>query len=341
MKALGKLKKEPGLWLHDAAMPVCKKNEILVKIKKTSICGTDLHIYKWDKWAQNTITVPMITGHEFVGTIEEIGKDVQDLKIGTRIVGEGHLVCGYCRNCRAGLRHFCSHEKGIGVNINGCFAEYITIPASNAILIPDSISDEVASCLDALGNAIHTAHSFDLVGEDVLVTGAGPIGIMSAVVAKHLGARIVIITDTSDYRLSLAQKLGIQYAVNVERDSLQDLMKKLEIREGFSIGLEMSGNSSAFNQMLKAINYGGKIALLGILPDGVGIPWTHAIFHGFTLKCVYGRQIYDTWYKMLAMLESGLDIANIVTHSLDHTDFTKGFELSVRGLSGKVVLDWG
>ena len=340
MKALGKLKKEPGLWLYEAPMPVCGDFDLLVKVKKTAICGTDLHIYKWDAWAQATIPVPMTTGHEFVGVVTQVGKDVKGFKIGDRISGEGHLVCGLCRNCRAGFRHLCSNTIGIGVNTTGCFAEYIALPASNAVHVPDYVSDDVASFLDPLGNAAHTALSFDLVGEDVLVTGAGPIGILGALIAQHVGACKVVITDISDYRLSLARQLGIKHAVNVQKTDLRDEMKKLGIKEGFTVGLEMSGSGLAFNQMIHAMNHGGKIAILGIIPDGVSIPWTYAIFHSLTFKCIYGREMYETWYKTIAMLGSGLDVSKIVTHPLHYTEFEKGFNAIIRGECGKVVLDW-
>jgi len=340
MKALGKLKKEPGLWLYDAPMPVHGNNDLLVKVKKTAICGTDLHIYKWDAWAQKTIPVPMTTGHEFVGIVEKIGRDVKNFKVGDRIAGEGHLVCGYCRNCRAGSRHLCRNTVGIGVNTTGCFAEYIAIPASNAFLVPDGISDDVASFLDPLGNAVHTALSFDLVGEDVLVTGAGPIGIMGALVARHVGARYIVITDISEYRLDLARKLGVKHAINVATTKLPDVMKQIGIKEGFDVGLEMSGSSAGFNQMIDVMNHGGKLALLGILPDGVSIPWSKAIFHSLTFKCIYGRQMYETWYKMASMLQSGLDVSKIITHKLHYTEFQKGFDVIEQGSCGKVILEW-
>lgn len=340
MKALGKLKKEPGLWLYDAPMPHCGPNDLLVKVKKTAICGTDLHIYKWDEWAQKTIPVPMTTGHEFVGIVEKVGGEVKNFKAGDRIAGEGHLVCGHCRNCRAGLRHLCRNTVGVGVNTTGCFAEYIAIPASNAFLVPKGISDDIASFLDPLGNAVHTALSFDLVGEDVLVTGAGPIGIMGAAVARHVGARHVVITDISDYRLDLARQLGVKHTVNVAHEKLTDTMKKLGMQEGFDVGLEMSGHPAGLNQMIDAMNHGGKMALLGILPDGAGIPWTKAIFHSLTFKCIYGRQMYETWYKMAAMLQSGLDVSKIITHELPYTEFQKGFDVIAKGACGKVILEW-
>ncbi len=340
MKALGKLKKEPGLWLYDAPMPTYGHNDLLVKVKKTAICGTDLHIYKWDEWAQKTIPVPMTTGHEFVGVVEKVGQDVKGFKVGDRIAGEGHLVCGTCRNCRAGARHLCRNTIGIGVNTTGCFAEYIAIPASNAVLVPKEISDDIASFFDPLGNAVHTALSFDLVGEDVLVTGAGPIGIMGATIARHVGARHVVITDISEYRLKLAKELGIEHTVNVATTKLQDVMKKLGIVEGFDVGLEMSGHPAGLNQMIDVMNHGGKMALLGILPDGAGVPWSKVIFHSLTLKGIYGRQMYETWYKMIAMLQSGLNISKIVTHKLHYTEFQKGFDAISQGACGKVILEW-
>ncbi len=340
MKALGKLKKEPGLWLYDAPMPKCGDRDVLVKIKKTAICGTDLHIYKWDEWAQKTVPVPMTTGHEFVGVIEKVGKDVHNFKAGDRIVGEGHLVCDTCRACRAGARHLCRNTVGIGYHATGCFAEYFALPATNAVLIPKEISDDVASILDPLGNATHTALSFDLVGEDVLVTGAGPLGIMAALIAKHVGARHVVITDVSEYRLKLAKQVGIVNAINVATTDLKDVMKKLSIVEGFDVGLEMSGHPGGFNQMIDLMNHGGKMALLGILPDGIGVPWSKVIFHSLTLKGIYGRQMYETWYKMISMLQSGLDISKIVTHKLHYTEFQKGFDVISQGLCGKVILEW-
>lgn len=340
MKSLAKLKKEPGIWMRDEEIPVIGHNDVLIKIKKTAICGTDMHIYHWDDWAQKTIPVPMTTGHEFVGEVVEIGSEVQGFKIGDRVSGEGHITCGFCRNCRAGRQHLCRNTIGVGVNRSGCFAEYLSIPAHNAYHIPDTISDDVAAMLDPLGNATHTALSFDLVGEDVLITGAGPIGIMAVAIAKHAGARHVVITDVNEYRLELARKMGATQAVNVQKESLTDVMQALGMREGFDIGLEMSGNALAFNQMLDVMNHGGKVALLGILPDQSGINWSKVIFKGLIIKGIYGREMFETWYKMISMLESGLNVDPIITHVFPVADYQKAFETMGSGQSGKIILDW-
>ncbi|HSX04198.1 MAG TPA: L-threonine 3-dehydrogenase [Rhabdochlamydiaceae bacterium] len=339
MKALGKLKKEPGIWLYDAPKPVIGPTEVLIKVKRTAICGTDLHIYKWDEWAQKTIPVPITTGHEFFGIIEEVGKDVKGLKPGDRVAGEGHLVCGICRNCRAGRGHLCRNTKGIGVNTTGCFAEYIAMPASNAYLLPPEISDMVASFLDPLGNAVHTTLSFDLVGEDVLVTGAGPIGIMCALIAHHVGARKVVITDVNEYRLNLARKMGLKHCENITKVKLTEVMKKLKIVEGFDIALENSGSPAALQQILDVINFGGKVALLGILPKAE-IEWSKVIFKSLILKGIYGREMYETWYKMIALLQSGLEVEGIATHIFKADDYQKAFDVIQKGECGKVVLDW-
>ena len=340
MKALVKKHKEKGLWLENVPKPETTENDVLIKIKQTAICGTDVHIYEWDEWAQKTIPVPMHVGHEFVGEIAEIGKAVRGLKIGQTVSGEGHLVCGHCRNCRAGMRHMCINTKGVGVNRPGCFAEYLAIPAENVFPIPEGVSDDEASILDPLGNAVHTALSFDLVGEDVLVKGAGPIGIMGAVVAQHVGARHVAITDMNDYRLGLAKKLGIEMVVDVRKTTLKDVMKELRMTEGFDIGLEMSGSSAAFNDMIASIKMGGRIALLGILPKTTLIAWDQLIFKGLMLKGIYGREMYETWYKMCAMLQSGLNIKPVITHRFPVEKFKDGFEIMSAGKSGKVLLDW-
>lgn len=340
MKALVKKFKDKGLCIEDIAKPEIKENDVLVKIKKTAICGTDVHIYEWDAWSQKTIPVPMHVGHEFVGVIEKIGVAVKGLELGQRVSGEGHVVCGYCRNCRAGARHLCINTKGIGVNIPGCFAEYLSIPAVNVFSVPDSISDDEASIFDPLGNAVHTALSYDLVGEDVLVTGAGPIGIMGAVIAQHVGARKVVITDVNPYRLDLAKKLGVKNVVDVSKTSLEEVQKKLKMKEGFDVGLEMSGSPIAFNSMLKSMKAGAKIALLGLLPKGTQIAWDDVIFKGLFIKGIYGREMFETWYKMSAMLESGLDIKGIITHHFKVDDYKKGFEAMISGKSGKVILDW-
>lgn len=340
MKALGKLKREPGIWLYDAPFPTYGPNDLLVKVKKAAICGTDLHIYKWDEWSQNRVPVPLTTGHEFVGVVEKVGSEVKGFKPGDRIVGEGHLICGHCRNCRAGRLHLCRNTIGVGYDATGCFSEYYALPAYNAILIPEEISDEVASILDPLGNSVHTALSFDLIGEDVLITGAGPIGLMGALVALHIGARNVVITDINDSRLALAKKVGIHHTVNVSKTNLQETMKKIGMTEGFDVGLEMSGNGIALNQMIDAMNWGGKIALLGILPDGVGVSWSKVIFRSLNLKGIYGREMFETWHKMIAMLQSGLDISKIITHKFHYTDYQKAFDAINKGECGKVILDW-
>jgi len=340
MKALVKAKAEKGLWLQDVPKPVIGDNEVLIKIKKTAICGTDIHIYQWDEWAQKTIPVPMHVGHEFVGNIAELGKNVKGHTIGERVSGEGHVVCGHCRNCKAGHRHLCVNTKGIGVNLPGCFAEYLAIPAENVFPLPEGVSDDEAAILDPLGNAVHTALSFDLIGEDVLITGAGPIGIMAGAIANHVGARHVVITDVNEYRMDLARKLGIKTVVDSRKEKLPDVMKKLAMTEGFDVGLEMSGNAQAFNDMIGNVKMGAKLALLGILPPNTTIPWSNVIFKALTLKCIYGREIFETWYKMCAMLTSGLDIKPIITHRFEAKDFKEGFEIMSSGKSGKIILDW-
>jgi len=340
MKALVKAKAETGIWMEDVPMPEVGHNDVLVKVRKTAICGTDVHIYNWDKWAQDTIPVPMHVGHEFSGEIVELGSEVKGLTIGQRVSAEGHITCGHCRNCRAGQRHLCRNTEGIGVNRAGAFAEYIAVPAVNICPLPDGVSDELGAILDPLGNATHTALSFDLVGEDVLITGAGPIGIMAVAIARRVGARNVVITDVNDFRLDLATKMGATRAVNVTRESLRDTMADLDMHEGFDVGLEMSGVPQAFGNMLETINHGGKLALLGILPEGTGINWNHVIFKGLQVHGIYGRRMFETWYKMIAMLESGLDMSPILTHRFGADDFQKGFDIMRSGQSGKVILDW-
>ena len=340
MKTLSKAKAEKGIWMVDHPKPEMGHNDVLIKIKKTAICGTDMHIYHWDEWAQSTIPVPMTVGHEYVGVIEEIGQEVKGFKIGDRVSGEGHITCGVCRNCRAGRRHLCRNTVGVGVNRPGAFGEYLVIPAENAYKIPDDISDEVASILDPLGNAAHTALSFDLVGEDVLITGAGPIGIMAAAIARHAGARHVVITDINDYRLDLAKKMGATRTVNVSQEKLEDVMKEIGMVEGFDVGLEMSGVPSAFKSMLQTINHGGKIAMLGIPSSDLAIDWNQVIFKGLIIKGIYGREMYETWYKMIAMLQSGLDVSPMITHRFKIDEFETGFETMASGQSGKVVLSW-
>ncbi len=341
MKSLSKLKSEPGLWLTDVAKPIIGPNDLLIKIKKTAICGTDLHIYKWDEWAQRTIPVPMTVGHEFVGVVAEIGTEVTGFKIGERVSGEGHITCGNCRNCRAGRRHLCRNTIGIGVNRPGCFAEYLSLPAVNAYRLPDNINDDIGAFLDPLGNATHTALSFNLVGEDVLITGAGPIGILAATIARHSGARHIVVTDINEYRLELARKMGATLAVNTQKTTLKEVMKELGMREGFDVGLEMSGNPIAFNTMLDHMVHGGHVALLGLLPNPTAINWDNVIFKGLIIKGIYGREMFETWYKMISMLQTGLSVAPIITHRFPASEFQKGFDVLQSGEAGKVILDWG
>jgi len=340
MKALAKLTPSVGLTLTDVEKPKVGHNDVLIKIKRTAICGTDIHIWKWDDWAQKTIPVPMHVGHEYVGEIVAMGQEVSGFQVGDRVSGEGHITCGFCRNCRAGRRHLCRNTVGVGVNRPGAFAEYLVIPAFNAFKIPDDISDDLASIFDPFGNATHTALSFNLVGEDVLITGAGSIGVMAVAIARHVGARNVVITDVNDYRLDLARKMGATRAVNVSRESLRDVMEDLHMREGFDVGLEMSGAPSAFTSMLEHMNHGGKIALLGIPPASMAIDWNQVIFKGLEIKGIYGREMFETWYKMVAMLQSGLDLSPIVTHRYPVAQFQAGFDAMLSGQSGKVILDW-
>ncbi|MGB0944842.1 MAG: L-threonine 3-dehydrogenase [Marinomonas sp.] len=340
MKTLAKTQNKPGIWMTESEKPQCGHNDVLIKIKKTAICGTDMHIYHWDDWAQSTIPVPMTVGHEFVGEIAEIGPEVSGFNIGDRVSGEGHITCGHCRNCRAGRRHLCRETVGVGVNRTGAFAEYLVIPASNAFKIPDGVSDDMASILDPFGNAVHTALSFDLVGEDVLITGAGPIGAMAAAICRHVGARNVVITDINDYRLSLAKELGATRTVNVSKEALSDVMLDLGMTEGFDVGLEMSGNGQALNGMLEVLNHGGNIAMLGIPSKDTVIDWNQVIFKGLNIKGIYGREMFETWYKMVAMLQSGLDISPIITHHYKIQDFQAGFDAMASGKSGKIILDW-
>ena len=341
MKALVKAKPEPGIWMEDAALPAVGHNDVLVKINKTAICGTDVHIYNWDEWAQATIPVPMIVGHEFVGEIAEIGMEVAGLHVGDRVSGDGHVTCGHCRNCRAGRRHLCRNTIGVGVDRPGCFAEYLAIPAVNVFPLADDISDDIAAILDPLGNATHTALSFDLVGEDVLITGAGPIGVMAAAICRHVGARFVAVTDVNDYRLELASRMGASRVINVESETIGEAMEDLGMVEGFDVGLEMSGNIQAFSAMMETMNNGGRIAILGIMPGDAAIDWTQIVFKGLTLKGIYGREMFETWYKMSTMLQSGLDITPILTHHFPVDDFQAGFDVMRSGHSGKVILNWG
>jgi threonine 3-dehydrogenase len=340
MKALAKLERAPGLTLTRVKKPELGHNDVMIRILKTAICGTDIHIWNWDAWAQKTIPVPMHVGHEYVGEIVELGQEVRGFAIGDRVSGEGHITCGFCRNCRAGRRHLCRNTVGVGVNREGAFAEYLVIPAFNAFKIPEDIPDEIAAIFDPFGNATHTALSFNLVGEDVLITGAGPIGIMAAAIARHVGARHVVITDVNDYRLDLARRMGATRAVNVETTKLADVMAELGMTEGFDVGMEMSGVPSAFADMLACMNHGGKIALLGIPPADMAIDWNQVIFKGLEIKGIYGREMFETWYKMVAMLQSGLDLSPMITHRFAVDDFEAGFAAMLSGRSGKVILDW-
>ena len=340
MKALAKTERGTGLKLVQVKKPEVGHNDVLIRIRKTAICGTDVHIWNWDAWAQKTIPVPMHVGHEYVGVIEDMGQEVRGFKIGDRVSGEGHITCGFCRNCRAGRRHLCRNTQGVGVNREGAFAEYLVIPAFNAFKIPDDIPDDLAAIFDPFGNATHTALAFNLVGEDVLITGAGPIGVMAAAIAKHVGARYIVITDVNDYRLDLAKKMGATRAVNVKREKLRDVMGELGMTEGFDVGLEMSGAPDAFTQMLDTMNHGGKVAMLGIPPPGMAIDWNQVIFKGLEIRGIYGREMFETWYKMVAMLQSGLDLSPIITHHYKADEFEKGFATMLSGQSGKVILDW-
>ncbi len=340
MKTLAKLHAEKGIWMDEKEVPTPGHNDILVKIHKTAICGTDNHIYNWDEWSQKTIPLGMTIGHEFAGEIVELGQEVVGFKVGDRVSGEGHLVCGHCRNCRAGRRHLCRNTQGVGVNRQGCFAEYLCIPAANVFPLPDDISDDMAAIFDPYGNAVHTALQFDMVGEDVLITGAGPIGIMAAAVARHAGARNVVITDVNEYRLALAREMKVTRAVNVAEEKLEDVMKELGMTEGFDVGLEMSGNGHAFNQMLELMNNGGKVSILGIPAANTMIDWNQVIFKMLTLKGIYGREMFETWYKMGSMLQSGLNLEPMVTHRFPVSRFEEAFEIMASGKSGKIVLDW-
>jgi len=340
MRAIAKLQPGPGLQLTEVPVPVPGINDVLIKIKKTSICGTDVHIYNWDAWAQQTIKPPMVIGHEFVGLIEEVGANVQGFKRGDLVDGEGHIVCGVCRNCLAGRRHLCKDTKGVGVNRDGAFAEYLCIPASNAVHVDPTISLDVLSCFDPLGNATHTALQFDLVGEDVLITGAGPIGCMAAAIARQAGARKVVVTDVNADRLALAKKMGATRVVDVSREKLSDVQKDVGMKEGFDVGLEMSGNPQALNDMIDNMAHGGRIALLGIMPDKAAVDWNKVVFNMLTIRGIYGREMYETWYKMTALIQSGLDISPVITHRLPFTRFQEGFDLMPSGKSGKIVLTW-
>ena len=340
MKALVKSKAEEGLWMEEVPVPGIGPNDVLVKINKTAICGTDVHIWNWDAWARRTIPVPMTVGHEFAGEILGMGSEVKGLALGDRVSAEGHITCGHCRNCRAGRRHLCRNAMGVGVNRPGCFAQFLSVPATNVFKLPEAIDDDTASVLDPLGNAVHTALSFDLVGEDVLITGAGPIGIMATAICRFAGARHVVITDVNPYRLELAAAMGATRAVNVAEEELVRVMDHLGMTEGFDVGLEMSGNPAAFGQMLQSMNHGGKVAILGIMPGQAPVDWDQVVFKGLMLKGIYGREMFETWYKMASMLQSGLDVAPAITHRFAIDDFEQGFEIMRSGQSGKVILDW-
>lgn len=340
MKALVKSRAEEGLWLEEVPIPEFGINEVLIKVDRTAICGTDIHIYNWDTWAQETIPVPMVVGHEFVGEIVEVGSNVNDFKVGQIVSGEGHVVCGRCRNCMAGRRHLCAHTSGIGVNRPGAFAEYLVLPMANIWEHRPGINRDIASIFDPLGNAVHTALQYDLLGEDVLITGAGPIGAMAAAVCRYAGARNVVITDVNPWRLELAQKLGATRTVDVRSENLQDVREELRIGEGFDVGLEMSGNPTAFNDMIAHMCHGGKISMLGIPEKGMTIDWNTVVFNMLTIKGIYGREMYETWYKMSIMVDNGLDLSSVITHHFPLDNFQEGFDVMRSGKSGKVILHW-
>ncbi|MGI9086298.1 MAG: L-threonine 3-dehydrogenase [Chthoniobacterales bacterium] len=340
MQAVVKTKAAPGLEMQEVPVPEVGPNDVRIRVQRASICGTDVHIYNWDAWAQKTIPVPLVIGHEFVGVVDRVGSAVTDFKEGELVTTEGHIVCGHCRNCLAGRRHLCPNTKGIGVNRPGGFAEYVSVPYKNIWRCDPRIPLDVISCSDPLGNAVHTALSFDLVGEDVLITGAGPIGCMAVPIAKMAGARKVVITDVNPYRLDLARKMGATMAIDVRETKLQDAMHELEMKEGFDVGLEMSGNPKAFTDMLDVMVNGGRIAMLGIMPGSAAIDWNLVVFHGLTIKGIYGREMFETWYKMTALIQSGLDISPVITHHFPYTKIIEGIELMKSGQSGKIVLDW-
>tara|TARA_Y100000746_G_scaffold23914_1_gene18292 strand:+ start:745 stop:1767 length:1023 start_codon:yes stop_codon:yes gene_type:complete len=340
MKALVKKLPEVGIWMEDVPVPNCGTNDVKIKITHTALCGTDLHIYKWDDWAQRTLELPLVTGHEFCGIVEEIGPGVTHFKEGDRVSGEGHITCGYCRNCRAGKRHICHKTVGVGIQRPGAFAEFLVIPESNVWPIHKDIPSEIAAFFDPFGNATHTALSFEMTGEDVLITGAGPIGVMAVAICKFVGARNIVITDINEYRLELARKLGATKAINISKENIKDYYSELNIVNGFDVGLEVSGNPSAFKDMLSHMYHGGNVALLGLLPESTQINWDEIIFKGLNIKGIYGREMYETWYKMTQMLRSGLDISNVLTHRLPVDDFQQAFEIMEKGQCGKIVLDW-
>jgi threonine 3-dehydrogenase len=340
MKALVKKYNKPGIWLNEVPKPDYGPNDVLIKIEKTAICGTDIHIYNWDKWASETIPVPMVVGHEYVGVVEAFGDNVQDVKIGELASGEGHITCGHCRNCRAGRRHLCPNTLGVGVNRPGAFAEYLVIPVSNIWHCDPNIAKDILAIYDPFGNAVHTALSFDVLGEDVLITGAGPIGIMAAAICRHAGARYIVITDVNPFRLELAEKMGVTKAVDVSKEKLSDVVKDLGMMEGFDVGLEMSGNPQALNDMIDVMFHGGNIALLGILPSDAAVDWNKIVFSGLTIRGIYGRKMFETWYKMQVMVQSGLDVTPVITNHFSYDDYVEAFELMKSGNSGKIILDW-
>ncbi|MEO1563298.1 MAG: L-threonine 3-dehydrogenase [Pseudomonadota bacterium] len=340
MRALVKSKPEEGLWMEHVPVPEIGPGDVLVKVKKSAICGTDVHIWKWDEWSAKTVPVGTITGHEFCGEVVDMGAAVSDYRLGQRVSAEGHVTCGHCRNCRAGMGHLCRNTLGVGVQINGTFAEYVALPARNIVPIPDDISDDIAAIFDPFGNAVHTALSFDLVGEDVLVTGAGPIGIMGALVAQKVGARKVVITDIQEGRLALAKKMGVQHTVNVANEKLRDVMEAIGMVEGFDVAMEMSGSGAAMRQIVERMNNGGEVAILGIAPAGFEIDWNKVIFKMLTLKGIYGREIFETWYKMIALVQSGLDVSGLITHRIPITEYRDGFAAMISGEAGKVVMEW-
>jgi len=340
MRAIAKLTPGPGVQMTEVPVPKPGINDVLIKIRKTSICGTDVHIYNWDAWAEKTIQTPMVIGHEFVGVIEEVGSNVVGFTKGDLVDGEGHIVCGICRNCLAGRRHLCKDTKGVGVNRQGAFAEYLCIPASNAVHVDPAIPLDVLSCFDPLGNATHTALQYDLVGEDVLITGAGPIGCMAVAIARHAGARKIVVTDVNPDRLALAKKMGATRTVDVSQEKLPEVQREIGMKEGFDIGLEMSGNPRALNDMIDNMSHGGRIALLGIMPGAAAVDWNKVVFNMLTIRGIYGREMYETWYKMTSLIQRGLDISPVITHRFHYTDFQKGFDLMRSGRSGKIILNW-
>ena len=340
MKALVKKHAKEGLWLEDVPKPECGINDVLIRVKYTGICGTDIHIYNWDEWSQENVPVPLVTGHEFVGEIVEVGSNVSAFNIGDVVSAEGHIVCGTCRNCLAGRRHLCANTKGVGINRPGAFAEYVAIPSVNLWRVSPKIDEELYAIFDPLGNAVHTALTYDLVGEDVLITGAGPIGIMAVAIARKAGARYITITDVNPYRLEMAKQMGADRIVDVSKQSLQDIQDELGMTEGFDVGLEMSGNPQALNSMIANLRHGGRIAMLGIQPPDTTIDWNDIVFKGITIKGIYGRKMYETWYKLSSMIQSGMDISGIITHRFDYSDFQEAFDIMRSGKSGKIILNW-